>query len=137
MPVVNPPKKIPFALQEKVKAELQRMESLGVIQKVAEPTEWVNSLVTVHKPDGSLRLCIDPTHLNKAIKRAHYPLTTVEQVMARIPGAKFFSTLDAKTGFWQIRLDEASSNVCTFNTPWGRYRFLRLPPGTVDAPEVY
>ncbi len=57
--------------------------------------------------------------------------------MSQFAGAKWFSKLDASSGFWQLKLDEASSKLCTFNTPEGRYRFLRLPYGILSAPEVY
>ena len=136
-PVVNPPRKVPFAIKSKVHSEIKRMEDLGVIRKVDEPTDWVNSMVTVHKPNGDVRVCIDPFYLNKAIKRQHYPMNTIEEVAAKLSGAKFFTKLDAVSGFWQIPLDEDSSKLCTFNTPWGRFRFLRLPFGIADAPEVF
>ena len=136
-PVVHPPRRIPEALKPRVKKELQRLQSLNVITLVTEPTDWVSSLVTVIKPNGDVRLCLDPTHLNKAIRRPHYPLNTVDKVISHIPKAKIFTKLNAKSGFWQIKLTEESSKLCTFNTPWGRYRFLRMPFGTVDASETY
>uniref|UniRef100_A0A3Q2DAV3 ribonuclease H n=1 Tax=Cyprinodon variegatus TaxID=28743 RepID=A0A3Q2DAV3_CYPVA len=136
-PVVHPCRKIPFALRNKLKEELVRMEKLGVIKKIDEPTEWVSSLVVVQKKTGALRTCLDPRDLNKAIKREHFKLPTREEIMAQFAGAKWFSKLDASSGFWQLRLDEESSRLCTFNTPEGRYRFLRLPYGILSAPEVY
>ena len=84
-----------------------------------------------------MRICLDPRNLNKAIKREHFPLPTIEEVTARMPNAKVFSVLDAKSGFWQIPLDESSSLLCTFNTPHGRYKFKRLPFGIKSAPEVF
>ena len=74
-----------------------------------EPTEWVNSLVVVQKPDGSVRLCIDPGDLNAAMKRSDYPMKTVDEVASCPQGANTFSILDAKSGFWQLKLDEESS----------------------------
>jgi len=136
-PVVHACRKIPFALRDKVKAELDRMEQLGVICKVDEPTEWVSSLVVVTKKNGSLRLCLDPRDLNKAVKRQHYKLPTREEIMSQFAGATVFSKLDASQGFWQLELDEPSSYLCTFNTPFGRYRYRRLPFGISSAPEVY
>ena len=59
-PVVHPPRKIPCTQREKVKEELDRMEKLGVIRKAKEPTEWVSSLLGVEKPNGKVRLCLDP-----------------------------------------------------------------------------
>lgn len=136
-PVVHPPRKIPIAIKDKVKTELDRMTEMGVIVKQEEPTEWVNSMVTVIKPNGKIRICIDPRDLNKAICREHYPLKTVEEVISQMPNAKIFTKLDATSGFWQLRLDEKSSKLCTFNTPFGRFRFTRLPFGIKSAPEVF
>lgn len=136
-PVVHACRKVPFALRQKLKDELARMEKLNVIKKIDEPTDWVSSLVVVQKPNGALRICLDPRDLNRAIKREHFKLPTREEIMSQFAGAKWFSKLDASSGFWQMKLDEASSKLCTFNTPEGRFRFLRLPYGILSAPEVY
>ena len=98
-PVVHSPRKIPVPQREKVVEELKRMEKLGVIVCQEELTEWVNSLVVVEKPNGSVRLCIDPRDLNVAMKRSHYPMKTVDEVASRLQGANTFSILDAKSGF--------------------------------------
>lgn len=135
-PVIHAPRKIPVALRDKVIDELHRMEQMGVIAKQTEPTEWVNSMVTVVTPK-KIRICMDPKDLNRAIKREHYPLLTVEEVVSRMPNAKYFSVLDANQGFWQIELDDESSRLCTMNTPIGRYRFVRLPFGISSASEVF
>ena len=135
-PVIHPPRKVPVALEGKIKEEFDHMEEAGVIVCQTEPTEWVSSMVTVIKP-SKIRICIDPRDLNQAIKREHYLMKTIEEVVAEIPGAKVFSTLDARSGFWQIKLDEASSKLCTFNSPFRRYRFTRLPFRIKSAPEVF
>ncbi|GFO15064.1 craniofacial development protein 2-like [Plakobranchus ocellatus] len=71
-PVICPPRKIPVALQQKLKDKLTDMERKGVIKKVQVPTEWVNGSVIVEKQDSKdIRLCLDPRNLNKAIKREH------------------------------------------------------------------
>ncbi|CAC5392126.1 unnamed protein product [Mytilus coruscus] len=134
--VVHPPRKIPAALRDQVRTELDRMESLGVIAKQDEPTDWVHSMVVVRKP-GKLRVCIDPKDLNRAIKREHYHLETIDEIVERLPKASVFSRFDATHGFWQIQLDEDSSKLLTFNTPFGRYRYRRLPFGISSAPEVF
>lgn len=136
-PVVHPCRKVPFALKHQLKEELDRMESLGVIRKIDEPTEWVSSLVIVDKKNGKLRICLDPRDLNRAIRREHFKLPTCEEIMAQFANAKYFSKLDPSSGFWQLKLDDVSSMLCTFNTPHGRYCFLRLPFGVASAPEVY
>ena len=109
------------------------MEETGVIEKVTIPTDWVNSLVVVEKPNGKLRICLDPRDLNAAIKRPHYPMPTLEDASSKLTGACFFSKLDAKSGYWQMKLTEQSSYLTTFNTPFGQYRFHRLPFGVISA----
>ena len=84
-----------------------------------------------------MRLCIDPRDLNAAMKRSHYRMKTVDEVASRLQGAHTFSILDAKSGFWQLKLDEESSPLCTFNTPIGRYKFTRLPFGVKCGPEIF
>ena len=136
-PVVRPSRKIPLAMEESVKEELDRMVKIGAIVPVSEPTEWVSQMVAAKKKDGSVRICIDPRDLNKALKRPHHPMRTVEDVVSRMPNATVFSTLDARSGFWQIKLDYESSLLTTFSTPFGRYRFLRMPFGLTSASEVF
>ncbi|XP_048239746.1 uncharacterized protein K02A2.6-like [Haliotis rufescens] len=135
-PVIEACRKVPFALHEQLKEELDRMISLGVITVVTEPTEWVSSMVIVHKKHGKLRICLDPRNLNRAIQREHYKLPTREEVLSQFSGAQVFSKLDASSVFWQMKLDHKSSLLTTFNTPFGRYRYLRLPFGISSAPEV-
>ena len=96
-PVVHPPRKVPVSLKEKIKDELDRMEKAGVIVRQTEPTDWVNSMVAVVKPN-KIRICIDPRDLNAAIRREHFPMTTIEDVVASMPQAKVFSVLDATSG---------------------------------------
>ena len=79
------------------------------------------------KPNGSLRLCLDPKDLNKAIKREHYQMPTTESILLKLAGAKLFTKLDALNAYWQIPVDEESSRLLTFNSPYGRYCFKRLP----------
>ena len=113
------------------------MVKQGVLEKVHGPSDWVNSMVVIQKKDGSLRTCIDPNDLSKALKRMYYQLPTVEEITARMPGARFFSMMDARSGYWQVPLDEESSKLTTFNTPFGRFRFTRMPFGIRSAQEVF
>ncbi|XP_031333730.1 uncharacterized protein K02A2.6-like [Photinus pyralis] len=136
-PVIEPLRKIPFMLHKDLEKELKRMVDLGVIIRISEPTAWVNSIVITTKKNGNLRICLDPRNLNKAIKRSHYPFPNIDSVTSKLANACFFSTLDANSGFWTIPLDDQSSKLCTFITPFGRFRFLRLPFGINSAPEIF
>ena len=137
VPTVHAARRVPFALRDKLKSELDRLEKMGVIKRTEEPTDWVNALVIVEKPNGSLRLCLDPKDLNAHIKREHYHLPHKSEIVADMAGAKFFSKLDASQGFYQMQLDEASTMLCTMATPYGRYSFKRMPYGISSAPEIF
>ena len=136
-PVVKPARKVPQAMEQKVKEELADMVKKGVIVRETEPTEWVSQMVATRKKNGDVRICLDPRDLNTALRRPHYPMRTAEDVASRLGNARVFSTLDAKAGFWQIKLDKQSSLRTTFSTPFGRYRFLRMPFGINTASEVF
>ena len=89
------------------------------------------------KKSGQLRFCLDPKDLNDAIQREHYPLPVIEDVATRLAGAKVFTVLYVQQGFWHVELDDESSFMTTFNTPFGRYPFKRLPFGLSLSPEVF
>jgi transposase InsO family protein len=135
-PVVHPPRNVPATLREKLKETLDEMEQQSVIRKVDHPTDWVSSLVIVEKK-GKLRICLDPKNLNMAIKREHYQLPTIEEIVSRMSKATVFSKLDARHGYWQLPLDEESQELTTFNTPFGRYCYTRTPFGIKSAQEVF
>ena len=136
-PVIYPPRKVPESLKPKLYEELQRMQNQKIIEKIDEPTDWVNPIVLVEKSDGSIRICLDPKELNQSIRREHYKLPTIDDISAKLANSKHFSVLDASNSFWQIRLDEPSSRLTTFNTPFGRYKFQRVPFGISSASEVF
>ena len=94
-------------------------------------------MVVNEKRSGKLRICIDPQDLNKALRREHYQLPTQQEITSRLTDAKFISKLNANCGFWQMPLDEESSYLTTFNTPFGRYHFTVIPFGVVFAQEVF
>lgn len=93
-PKVCPVRRIPYSLEKRLKDELDNMEKLNVIEKVDKPTKWVNSIVLVEKPNGTLRICLDPRNLNVAIKRPHYPFPTFDDLRSKVAGATVFSKLD-------------------------------------------
>ena len=131
------PRRIPIPLLPKVKEELQRMEQLGVISRINEPTEWCAGMVVVPKKSGDLRICVDLTQLNKSVRREKFIIPSVEETLGLLSGAKIFSKLDANMGFWQIPLDEETAKLTTFITPFGRFYFKRLPFGIASAPEHF
>ena len=137
-PVKHPPRRVPESLKPEIKKELDRLLSEDIIKPVTDATDWVNSLVFVTKDSGELRLCLDPKDLNKCIKRPHHYVPTIDDVLPELHGAKFLSTLDAKSGYWNIPLDPKSQLLTTFNTPgFGRFCFKRLPFGLVSSQDIF
>ena len=131
------PRRVAIPLMESVRAELQKMEMLGVISRIETPTDWCAGMVVVPKPNKRVRICVDLTKLNENVRRERHPLPAVEQILAQIAGARVFSKLDANSGFWQIPLSAKSIPLTTFITPFGRYCFNRLPFGITSAPEHF
>ena len=113
------------------------MLKMNIIQPVSKHTEWVNAMIIVEKPNGKLQICLDPRPLNHAIQRHHYQLPTAEEIFSDIKQATVFSKLDASSGYWQIPVDNETSKLLTFSTPYGRYRFRRLPYGIHLASEIF
>lgn len=137
-PVIQPARRVPIKYRDQLQQQLQEMEQEGIITPVHEATAWVSPIVLVNKPDtNKLRICMDPGALNRAIQREHYQLKTPEEIFSSLAGSTYFSTLDATSGFLQLALDEQSSYLTTIATPFGRYRYLRLPFGISSAPEVF
>ena len=83
-PVQHPPRSVPLGMQSAYKAELDRLVKEGIITEVHEHTEWINSIVSVMKEDGSLRLCPDPKDLNKAIKRNQLYARTLDGILPEL-----------------------------------------------------
>ena len=135
--MIMPCRSVPIATREKLKAELERLVKINVIEKVDEPTEWVSQIVVVQKPDGKVRLCIDPKELNKALMREHYSIPTLKDVLHDLEGSKIFSKADLSSGYWHVKLDEEASKLTTFQTSYGRYKWLRLPFGLSVSAEIF
>ena len=131
------PRHVPLPLRPKVHDELNRMEALGVISKVDEPTLWCAGMVVVPKKEGAIRICVDMKKLNESVLREVHPLPDVNETLAQLSGAKVFSKLDANSGFWQIPLAKESRLLTTFITPFGRYCFNKMPFGISSAPEHF
>ena len=135
-PVQHGPRNVPVALKADLKKKLEELVAAKVITRVDEPTDWISSMVAVRR-NNKLRICLDPKDLNAAIRRPKYPIPNIEDILPKLAKAKVFSVLDAKNGFWQIELDDPSSYLTCFWTPFGRYRWLRMPFGISSAPEEY
>lgn len=136
-PVMQTARRIPISLRNDLKKELERLEKENIIQKENHNTEWVSNILLIKRKSNSIRICLDPSDLNAQLMRPHFQFTTLDEILPELGQARIFSTLDTKKGFWHLKLTENSSKLTTFWTPFGRFRWLRLPFGISSAPEIF
>jgi len=134
--VIRSPRKIPYAVQPRLKEVLAELTRNGIIADVDCPTEWVNNLVLVQKKDKSIHICLDPRPLNRAILREMHASPTPSDVQVQLSSKLVFAVIDMQSAFWHVRLSDSSSYLTAFHTPWGRKRFLRMPFGLSSASEI-
>ena len=121
IPHIELVRRVPHVMQEPLKAELDKLVDEKILHKVdiSEPIEWLNSFVCVQKANGKIRLCLDLTHLNKWIIRPRHSAKLVDDVLHKPNGAKYFTVMDSTSSFFNHMLDEESSKLTTFGTPFG------------------
>lgn len=127
--VLHPPRKVPVAVKKQLKAQLEKLTNEGVLAPVTP--RLVSSMVTVIS-QGKMIICIDPRDL-KSTQKKPFPHANYRSHFAVTGQCKVFRVLDTKNGFWHVQLDEESSYLTTFNTLYGRYRWLKMPFG-IDCP---
>jgi len=120
-PIFCKARPIPFAMKSRIEAELERLESEGIIRKIVQ-NDWATPLVPVVKSSGKLRLCGDyKVTVNKVIKQDRYPLPLIDELFANLAGGKVFTKLDLSQAYHQIALDSASRKLAAVNTHCGLY----------------
>ena len=130
-------RRVSLALRPILKTELDKLNQLGVMTPVEEATPCVSQVVVTHKKSGYLRVCLDLHELNDYILREHLTLAILEDVLHELRDAKVFSKADLASGYRHVKQDEESSLLTTFQTCFGRYRYLRLPFGINGSSEYF
>ncbi|XP_065058440.1 uncharacterized protein K02A2.6-like [Rhopilema esculentum] len=138
-PKIQPQRRIPYHMRQKVKEALKKLEKEDTIERVPADngTPWVSPIVIVPKKDGAVRICVDMRVANNAINRIRHPIPTVDDVSCALNGAKFFSKLDLSQAYHQLELSEESRNITTFSTQVGLFRYKRLNYGTNASAEIF
>ena len=139
VPGSTPPAKAPYRMSmvemDKVKETLDDLEAHGFIQPSTSP--FSAPVLLVKKSDGSMRMCVDYRDLNKITIKNKYPLPRIEDLFDRVHGAKWFSKLDLRSGYHQIRIHPDDVHKTAFTTRYGHYEYLVLPFGLTNAPATF
>ena len=135
---MSPPRRYGVSITDRLKEHLKILKKDGIVTKVTtEIPKFISNLVIREKPNGNLRVCLDPEILNKAIIRQQYTIPSFEEIACKMQGKRIFTVLDLKDGFWHATLDPESSLLCSFSTPYGIYKFNKMPFGIKCAPEIF
>ncbi|CAH8288100.1 unnamed protein product [Schistosoma rodhaini] len=136
-PVFRPKRPVPYASLPLVDAELQRLETEGVLVPVSY-SSWAAPIVVVKKSNGSIRICADfSTGLNAALQQHHYPLPIPDDLFTILNGGTYFAKLDLADAYLQIPVARESRELLTINTHRGLFQYTRLPFGIKTAPAIF
>lgn len=128
-------RQIPPKLYQEVKTLLKQMIDSGVVRGSQSP--WAAPVVLVKKKDGTIRFCVDYRRLNACTARDSYPLPRIEESLTALGRAKYFSTLDLASGYWQVPVAEQDKAKTAFILPMGLFEFNRMPFGLTNAPGTF
>lgn len=130
-------RRLPYAVRDKVSAELKRLENEGIIERVTEATEWVSPMVVVKKKSGDIRICVDMRRVNEAIVIEKHPIPHINELLSSMNGANIFSKLDLKSAYHQLDLHESSRDLTCFVSHEGLFRYTKVCFGLASAPTCF
>ena len=132
MPPPARPYRVPQSQEAALKQQIDALLEAKVISHSTSP--YSSPIILIKKKDGTLRLVVDYRRLNKVVKTTSFPLPLIADTIDRLGNARYFSTLDLNSGFFQLKLAEEHADRTAFATPYGLYQFNRLPMGICNAP---
>jgi hypothetical protein len=135
IPINLPPYRKPETEKKLIDEEIDKMLKAGVIRLSESP--WSSPVVMVTKKDKSKRMCIDYRELNQKTVLDSWPLPRIDDIIQGLHGSKWFSQLDLKSGYWQVKMEQESIAKTAFSTHNGHYEFLRMPFGLKNAPKKF
>ena len=134
-PIYISPYRKSMAERELIQEHVKEMLDANIIRPSSSP--WSSPVIMIPKPDGSIRFCVDYRKLNACTENDHFPMPRIDDIFDALEGSLIYSTLDLKSGYWQILMDENSIEKTAFSTPDGHYEFIRMPFGLKTAPSNF
>ena len=126
---------VPHSQRQLFKNELDRLVNIGVLEKCGR-SEWIAGTFIIPKKDNRVRWITDFRGLNKHLVRKVYPLPRIADIISKRSGYQFLTKIDISMHYYTFELDDASKALCTIATPFGLYRYCRLPMGVMVAPDI-
>ena len=138
---VVPVKQCPYRLnpryKEKVRQEIDKMITSGIIE-VVEESEWVSPrVVQDKKTKGEIRICVDLRKLNDASVHDPFPTPFIDEVLDNVGGHEVYSFTDGFSGYHQIRIHKEGRHKTTFSTKWGSFQYTVMPFGLKNVPAIF
>ena len=134
-PVYTPPRRQPRVMIPVIEDHIEMMRKNDVIEESTSP--YSSAILLVKKKDGTIRFCIDFRFLNDITVKDKFPIPSIEAIKDYLRGAKFFSTLDFISGYWQIPIRKKDRHKTAFTTHNGHYQFKRMAFGLTNAPPSF
>ena len=125
----------PLAKRKLIEQEIDEMLEAGVIRPSCSP--WASPVTLVPKKDGTSRFCIDYRKVNNVTKKDRYPLPLIQDIFDQLSGASIFSTLDLKSGYWQLPVAAEDIEKTAFICHAGQFEYLRMPFGVANGPSTF
>ena len=135
-PVYSKPFPIPRSQEETLKREVKRLVKLGVLRKINR-SEWSSPSFIIPKKNNQVRVVSDFRKLNKLLIRRPYPIPKIQDLLLKLEGFTYASSLDLNMGYYHIQLTPNARKLCTIVFPFGKYEYCRLPMGICNAPDIF
>ena len=127
---------IPRIHEKALRLEVERLIKEGVLRKINR-SEWAAPTFIIPKKDGTVRFISDFRELNKRIKRKPFPIPKIQEMLLKLEGFQYGTSLDLIMGYYHIELTPNSKRLCTIVLPWGKYEYQRLPMGLCNSPDIF
>ena len=127
---------IPRIHEETLKKEVNRLVDIGVLKRINN-SQWAAPTFIIAKKNGTVRFISDFRELNKRIKRKPFPIPRIQDLLLKLEGFKYATSLDLNMGYYHIELCPESKKLCTIVLPWGKYQYQKLPMGLSNSPDIF